>query len=59
MKLTNNEMKCPYCGSEELEYYNHEEDNGYQVEYCTCVNCGKKVQHIYELVYVETVAYDD
>lgn len=47
--------KCPYCGSEDIEYGDTNIDGdvlGYEFH---CNNCGKDSTEWYDLTFVETV----
>jgi len=42
--------QCPYCGSEELEFYDIEFEVRCAFQWCYCSDCKKEWQNNYKLV---------
>lgn len=51
-KLFNEEGKCPYCGSNDLDYEGMEPEDGNTVYYpWTCNTCGKHGEEWYTMTF--------
>jgi Zn finger protein HypA/HybF involved in hydrogenase expression len=50
--------KCPYCGSEDIDYGTMYPEDDNTVSYkCTCKECNQSFTEWYLLQYCETVGY--
>lgn len=52
-KMSNEQGKCPFCGSMDLEYETLQTEDGDMVYYpWTCTSCGHKGEEWYNLTFV-------
>ena len=57
-KYTIKEGVCPFCGNDDVEWYDSDQDGDFIRYFCTCLKCNHSFNVYYELTF-DGVSFDD